>query len=116
MNLNQLLERAKDGVITEQELSDVANRLESGTRRPIPDRLLHILGRAHAVGYRSMIEKYLEDRSEPLLTKLALQILCSYWNETERYIAYVRQFAAGVPQDHANDIRLVALSIGGEDL
>jgi hypothetical protein len=115
MNYELLLDQAKSGTITARDIDHVAHALQ--TNEPDADRytLLHIIGRSNAIRHRVLVEKYLTD-DDPMLVRLALQILCSYWGESSRYIEKIRMFASGNPRDPDDDVRLVALSIAGEYL
>lgn len=111
-----LLDRAKWGKLSEQEIADVADELQKSN--PGADRytLLHILGRAGAVSYQNLVECFLECQEDPMLARLALQTLCRYWNETDRYIEQVLQFVRGVEWDEGEYVRQMAVSIAGDYL
>jgi hypothetical protein len=102
-------------MLTADELNQIAGQLRS-QRSIDPYELLLALGRAMARQHRSLIEGYLLDVGDPMLTRLALQILCKFWGETERYLPQVRSFLAGVPWDEEGDVRQMAGSIAGEYL
>jgi hypothetical protein len=115
MNYNLLLEQAKEGKIAGSDVDAVARMIESSD--PNTDRytLLHILGRSNALRHRVLVERHLDD-DDSMLVRLSLQILCTYWDETDRYVEYVRAYASRNPRDPDNDARLAALAIAGEYL
>jgi hypothetical protein len=116
MNPDKLLTRAKEGVISARELEEVAAALSA--RRGTYDEytLIHILGRAGAKQYRSLIESYLEQREDTMLPRLAVQILCDQWNESVRYRDTMLAFARGKSWDKDGDVQQLALSSTGEYL
>jgi hypothetical protein len=116
MTLANLLEDAKAGRLTSDDLHRVVAMLRE--ERPGVDHylLLHIIGRSGDRSQRPLVEKYLHRPEDPMLSRLAVQILCGYWNETERYIDRVIEFVDGVNWDEDDDVRLVAISNGGEYL
>ncbi|MGH7966568.1 MAG: hypothetical protein ACRERD_32860, partial [Candidatus Binatia bacterium] len=116
MNLNRLLDKAKAGQISKAEIARVAYVLQAGETNHDPYTLLHIIGRSGFVEYEKLVARYLQSESDPMLTRLALQILCSFWNKTPTYLDRVKEFVRGVEWDEGNDIRLMAISIAGEYL
>lgn len=111
-----LLEKAKWGKISRDELESVADELRHGSDEADPYTLLHIIGRSGEKSYRSIIEYYLNQKIDPMLARLALQILCDFWEEAEGYVDDLVSFAQGVPWDGEDEIRLTALSLAGEYL
>jgi len=111
-----LLEKAKDGKLTSHELDQVLTRLQSQNPQGDPYTLLHIIGRAGDLRHESLISQYLDSPDDPMLARLALQILCTFWNLTERYMPQVHKFLIGVPWDRDDDVRQIAISISGEYL
>jgi hypothetical protein len=116
-----LLERAKSvepgkDKLSEDELGMVAEEL----RKPDPEAdrftLLDILGYAFALQYRDLVEQFLECEEDPWLARLALQILCGYWGQTDQYLEEVLKFMRGVPWDQEEDVRQMAISEVGEYL
>jgi len=113
---NELLQRAKWGTLSQGELAQVAAALHEPDPQVDRYTLLHILGRAGDRSYRSLVERFLHDQDDPMIARLALQILCSFWGETGRYLEEVLQFIQWVPWDDEEYIRLVAISAAGEYL
>jgi hypothetical protein len=116
MNYDSLLEKAKNGTIARDEIEVAATAL---TRKPggaDPYTLLHILGRANAREHRSLVEQYLYEYDDPMLARLALQILCSYWDDTDVFARLLLHFVSGDSKDVDNDVRTAALGISGEYL
>ena len=109
----ELLDRAKWGTVSDAELTRVAERLASTDPGGDPYTLLHILGKAGAMKYRALVESFLQRRDDPMLARLALQILGGFWGETDRYVSTLVEFAQGVAWDTENDVRQIALSLLG---
>jgi hypothetical protein len=40
--------------------------------------LLFVIGKANALGHRRLVESFLETPDDPMLARLALQILCDW--------------------------------------
>jgi hypothetical protein len=108
MNTNELIRKASNGTITPQEVANVANALESGTGDEY--RCLLILGRANAVRYRQLVERYLDRRDDPMLARLSLQVLCRYWGLASDYSEVLQKFIQKVDWDSEDDVRIMAIS------
>jgi hypothetical protein len=116
MNFNDLLDRAKQGDLSDREVDAVAAALERADPSEDPYTLLHILGISRAQRHRPLVERYLRWFDDPMLARLALQILCSHWGETREHLDYVRSFVSGDPRDPGDDVRIAAIAIAGEHL
>jgi hypothetical protein len=79
-------------------------------------RLLNILGYSFDLKYQELVEKFLYNPDDPMLAKLALQILCYRFAKEKEYVDYVLDFMKGVSWDKEDDCKLVAISIAGESL
>ncbi len=113
-NYNELLEEEKSRKISQDELKHVAQQLNENSESKYT--LIHILGRAKAIHYRNLIEPFLNYPDDPLVSKIALQCLCTYWDLTNEYIEELKMFINGVDWDDFDDVRLTAISISGEYL
>ena len=51
-----------------------------------------------------------------MLSRLALEILCLYWGETQNYVEYLRRFIKGVSWDSESNVRQVAILLAGNHL
>jgi hypothetical protein len=111
-----LLDRAKDGLLRGHELDQAVAALKDPRSGADPYTLLHIIGHAMDNSYEGLVVSYLDCPEDPLLSRLALQILCNYWSKTSRYITYVKRFLAGVDWDDEGDVQQVAVSVVGEFL
>jgi len=116
INYNDLLERAKWGSLSDAEIDHVANEIQKPMFEANAYTLLHILGKSQATRYRHLVEQYLENDSDPMLAKLALQILCTTWGESSHYLEQITRFVQGVAWDEDDDCQLAAVSIAGEYL
>jgi hypothetical protein len=117
MNTDALLKKAASGKLTEGECQDVVSALR-GKLECSNDRydLLLIIGKAGATKYEDLVATYLKYRSDPLLVRLALQILCDYWGLSAKYIVSLREFCKKAEWDVEDDVRLAAISSAGEFL
>ena len=116
-DFNTLLEEAKWGKLSSEEIDYVAkaiNEHQNDTRKLYT--LIHILGRAKALKYKNLVESFLNYPDDPLVSQIALESLCSYWELTKDYIDELTAFLKGVDWDDFDDVRLHAISISGEYL
>jgi hypothetical protein len=111
-----LLEKAKDGSLSNHELDQVVAAIKDPGVNADPYTLLHIIGRAMDVSNERLVASYLDCPADPMLSRLALQILCNYWGLTAKYLSYVRNFLSRVDWDIDDDVRQIAASIAGEFL
>jgi hypothetical protein len=112
----ELVRKAKAGTLTLLEAEQVIASLKLGHGGVDTYHLLYIVGRSFQAHEEELVASYLECSEDPMLARLALQILCDQWNKTEKYLNEVRRFAAGVVWDSQDDVRQVAISIAGEYL
>lgn len=112
MNTEELIIKANAGIISSKEIRYVYDALKNGSGE-VYDFLL-ILGSANATEYRATVEQYLHYPADPMLSRLALQILCRYWGETKDYIEVLCKFIEGVDWDDEEDVRDMALSCACE--
>jgi len=115
-NLQFLLERAKAGTISDEDVEAVASELRANPRARHAYTMLHIVGRAFATRHRDLVESYLEAEWDPMLARLALQIVCNFWGETSRYLGRVFSALQGLSWDREDDVKQIAISIAGEYL
>ena len=116
MNLEELVKKAKHGTLSDQELDYVAQKIKENTTCNDDNlyKLIYILGRAEAKQYRKLIEDFLHYPTDPMISRLALQILCNFWDYTLDYLNEIKKFIDKVEWDQENDIRLMAISCAGE--
>jgi hypothetical protein len=114
MSESTLFARATQGLLSAGELHQVAQGLTSGSADPY-DALL-IIGRANARQYRGLVETYLQCDEDPMLARLAVQILCRYWGLTAEYQQALERFVRKVEWDQEDDVRLMAIDCAGSFL
>jgi hypothetical protein len=97
------------------EIAEIVAELHRS--QPDIDRytLLYLLGRGGDSSYRSAVEPYLEGPDD-MLARLALWVLCWYWNLTAEYAKQVARFMHGVHWDESAQCRLAAIFIAGDYL
>ena len=93
-----------------------ATALRNGQRPGERHEQLVALGKDSTRRYRDLVEHFAQRERDPTLAALALQILCSMWGDTGRYLRVVEQYVAGVPWDADDEVRSTALTIAGEYL
>ncbi len=76
-------------------------------------KVLHLVGKGLDRSFARLVEPYLTCHEEPDLARLALQILCQYWDLTCDYLPFVREFVEGVAWDEDGHIKLMAISVAG---
>nr|WP_157555003.1 hypothetical protein [Herbidospora sakaeratensis] len=109
--IDELVARAKDGALNDEELEAVARRLEA--RPPQSYKLLYVLARS---GYRpgeDLIASFLESPEDPMLARLALQTLCDQWGLAHKYMERLKDFLQGVEWDIFDEVKQVACSAAG---
>jgi len=115
-NYFELLLRAKVSRLTDEELESVVHDL---TQLPLTEsqqrQSLHILGLHDSASYRTIVEPFLHKKVVSL-AKLALWILCTYWDLAEDYADDVLNFLKGVEWDQIDEIRITAATIAGKYL
>ncbi len=115
-SLDKLFHRAMWEKLSEQELAEIAQRIEAAKNNEDENlyRLIDILGRAGAVKYRSLIEPFLYYPADPMVSSTALNTLCNFWGYDDEYKDKLKEFIRGVSWDREDDIRLIAISCTGE--
>jgi len=114
MKPSMLLERAKAGKISSTEIDTVAKKLKSDEGTEDSYTLLHILGVASATKYEMEVVRYLHCSTDPMVARMALQVLSNHWDKASRYRDEIEAFVRGVAWDEEDDVRLAAISIAGE--
>jgi hypothetical protein len=111
MNMKELVGKANEGKLLPHELEEVIACLEGDICDPY--EALLVLGRSGAIRYRNIVERYLRTSRSPMLTRLALMILCRYWGLTVEYKTDLELFIRKVEWDDDDDVRVLAISIAG---
>ena len=110
LSVDQLVERAKDGTLSAADVDGAAARLTSEPLGEDTYGLLYVIARTRAVRHRKIVESFLDCAEDPMLARLAVQTLCTFWGEADRYREVLDRFIAGVAWDESGDVRDVALS------
>jgi hypothetical protein len=111
-----LLDLAKQRHLPASDLERVVAELADPARTANRYTLLHIVGKGGGPRFRTLVEAYLDSPEDPMLARLALQILCRFWGLTADYLVDLRRFLKGVDWDDEQDVRLIAASVAGEYL
>lgn len=113
-DLRSTLDRAKSGEISRAEVEEVANALRAGSDEHDVYTLLHIVGRAGGPRFEHLVAGFLNHSDDPMIARLALQILGVHWGLGSRYTSEILRFLEGVEWDTDEDVRLAAISSAGE--
>lgn len=117
MDSQQLLKAATARDLTPAEIDSVVRALRAGPGQLQETyRLILILGRANAVEHASLVYSYASECADPMLARVALQVLCSFWQMTGAHLPLVKRFLARDPCDPEEDVRQMAISVAGEYL
>ncbi|MGL5625961.1 MAG: hypothetical protein ACRDDW_00380 [Candidatus Rhabdochlamydia sp.] len=111
-NLRDLLDEAKCGKLTSEEILYVAEKVKASKPGDNTDlyRLLFILGLSEATQYRELVENYLYYPADPMVSGMALKVLFRYWgNDAQCYLKELKAFIKGVPWDKSAKVRLAAV-------
>lgn len=132
-SLEDLLQEARHGTLTDVELEYIANRIKYFDPDKEDDDTLCVLlliieesdvisnpdnkyVKPRAIKYRHIIESYLEYPRFDYVSAMSLSILCqSSWGFTEDYLDVIKRFIEGVEWDDG-DCAICALSAAGEYL
>ncbi|WP_447003667.1 hypothetical protein ACRAKI_29015 [Saccharothrix isguenensis] len=116
MDVDDLVRRCKDGRVARSDIADVARLLSSRRDDERAYQLLHVLARSSATEYEELAAIFLDFPENPMVSRLALQALCTFWGLTGKYVDEVRRFVDRVPRDCLGDVRQGAISAAGEHL
>ena len=112
-DMGDLLDRAKSGLLSKREVSNIAGALAAGIAKD-PYTAIHVLGLMNSVEHEQVVAKYLRSSDDPMVARIALQVLSANWGLAERYRDAIEEFSRGVAWDEDGDVRLAALSAAGE--
>jgi hypothetical protein len=116
LDLDDLVRRANEGAVTSKESDRVAAILSADEGGNHTYRLLYVIGESGALPHEQLVASFLEYRKDPFVARLALEILCSFWHLTDRYVDQVERFLKGVEWDDEGDVRQIAITSAGEFL
>lgn len=77
---------------------------------------LLLIGRANAKQYLNLVKKCLFNTNDPMLSRLALQVLCRYWGMFNEFMDEVKFFILKADWDEDDDVRLMAIDCAGSHL
>jgi hypothetical protein len=116
--LRSLVERARDGSATHSDATEASRFLIGDSATPGRYDALFVIGKSGATQYRALVERFLDSPDDPMLARLALQILCNWWGPREDCRDHLDRFIEGVgwDLDDGGFVQLVAISAAGEHL
>jgi hypothetical protein len=105
--MTSLIERARDGHLSTDELGRIAAQLERGESANHVSEHLMVMNFAGDRRYRGAVEPYLDYREDPGVVSRALQVLCFKWRLADEYFDWLTAFIEGVDWDQQWTIREV---------
>lgn len=113
--ISSRLDSAKRGLMTDGEVAELVDCL-SRQRCPDAYTAIHILGHAAGPELAPVVEPYLEYSEDPMVARIALQVLCAYWRLAANYRDAIERFVNGVDWDIQSGrfVQLVAMTEAGE--
>jgi len=132
-SLDDLLEEAKTGTLTDEEISYIVEKIKNHQKgidvKEDLYTLIYAIGIADCIAipgktyspargteYRDIIESFLNYPNDPSVASIALKSLCTYWRYTESYLDEIKYFIKGVDWDEHDDVFLASVRIAGEYL
>lgn len=109
----RLFMESKERRLSPEELDLVKAELLDPESTEERYRLLYILGRGGDPSLLPVVEPFLDSPDEPMLARLALEILCHMWDLYDRYRDEIIRFIIGVSWDEDEDVKLMAISCAG---
>lgn len=109
-----MLAKAERGKISEAELKEVIYRIENLTDKPNLEVLLAILGETRKFEYKKILEKFLVYPEEPMISRSVAIILFQDWGIADQYSPYIKEMMKGASWDQDEQVRLIALRVGGQ--
>jgi hypothetical protein len=92
--------RASEGSSTYEDAKAAARMLPTLAGSDAYDALF-VVGRAGDARLLQEVEPYFDQDEDPMLSRLALQIIASEWGVAENYVDVLERFASGVQTDLA---------------
>lgn len=113
----EMLEKAKSGTLSARELGVAVEAISRG-RADQEDlyTALHVVGLAGSRAQAETVKPYLHMPADPMLSRLALQVLADYWGMSSELLPEICGFLAEVDWDVDGDVRDIAISIAGRHL
>ncbi len=114
--IKDVLSRATESKQTESEMALLLTELHEANSPADKYSIIRVLGRQADRRYEDYIVPFLDSPEDPMLARIALQVLTKDWGLAGKYRSFLHRFARGVPWDGDNDVRAVALSALGEHM
>lgn len=115
-DVERLLNAARSRRLTTAEVESLVAALEDPDFDGDRYSVIHALGKGAPPTARVLLEHELEDPTDPMVARIALQTLCSFWGLSDLYRDEVLRFLTGVEWDEDRDVQQMAASIAGEML
>ncbi|WP_435651384.1 hypothetical protein [Kitasatospora purpeofusca] len=112
-----MLDQAKPGKLKKEDLNIAIEEISAGfdNRRDLYTAL-HVAGIAGSADQTETVQRYLWTPADPILSRIALLILCEYWGMSSKFLPELQSFLDGVDWDVDGDVREISISIAGRHL
>ncbi|MFD5759870.1 hypothetical protein ACFWAN_30810 [Streptomyces mirabilis] len=114
--MRQLIARAKDGAIPQQEVKEIARTISEGRAGRDLYRLLYAVARAGGPAYESLVAGYLIHPEDPEVSALAAQVLTGHWRVGAKYRKQILELLGSPEWDLDDDAFMAAVSGAGQIL
>jgi hypothetical protein len=114
--LPDLVRRSKEGAVLDREIDRVAEILAADEGGSDTYQLLYVIARSDVRAHEELVARFLDYREDPMVARLALQTLCTFWGLAGRYREQIERFIKGVDWDIIGDVRQVAMTAAGKFL
>lgn len=113
----KLFHEAQSGDVTNEELEFVIRKVDQSGPQDCPDEslyyYLYIVGLMGSNENETLVQKFINCPQDPMISGLAIRILCCYWDLAANYLEQLKAFINSVEWDKDGDVRLAALSCAG---
>lgn len=104
---------AKSRLLTGEEITAIVEELQHPTGAYKTYNLIYALGRGAWREQAPVVEPFLDAEDDPMLARIALQVLCTMWDMPERYLDRAIEFSRGVAWDARFNVQSLAVDILG---
>jgi hypothetical protein len=116
ISFNDLLKKAKFATLEDTEKQIVLNELSKSNTYVDRYTLIHIIGQTRDRSLARFVEPFLDCQSDPMVARIALHTLCSFFDLTQHYLSYVHKFLDGADWDEGDQVKQIAIAITGRYL
>ncbi len=115
MDLDDLVARAKEGAVSNDEIERIAVGLSGGT---VPQdqtyQMVYVLGRTGSKAHEDLVASFIGCSDDTQVAALALSIICNHWGLAAKYRQQLIEALRGYSWDESEEVRDAAISASGE--